>query len=67
VGAATAPRVHRDDGRLEVVGDAENGREAIDVVELLRPVAVILDQDMPEMTGTRHSGTSYGSCRTSSS
>jgi DNA-binding NarL/FixJ family response regulator len=40
-----------DDGRLEVVGEAENGREAIDVVQRLRPDAVILDQEMPVMTG----------------
>jgi DNA-binding NarL/FixJ family response regulator len=42
----------KDDGRLEVIGEAANGRDAIETVERLRPDAVILDQEMPEMTGT---------------
>ena len=40
------------DGRLEVIGEAETGREAIEVVGRLQPDAVILDQEMPEMSGT---------------
>jgi DNA-binding NarL/FixJ family response regulator len=44
-------RVIRDDGRLEVIGEARTGREAIEVVRRERPDAVILDQEMPEMTG----------------
>ncbi len=41
-----------DDGRFHVVGEAENGREAIETAKRLQPDAVILDQEMPEMTGT---------------
>jgi len=41
-----------DDGRFLVVGEAENGREAIETAKRLQPDAVILDQEMPEMTGT---------------
>jgi DNA-binding NarL/FixJ family response regulator len=39
------------EGRLEVAGEAENGREAIDLAERTQPDAIILDQEMPEMTG----------------
>ena len=41
-----------DDGRFQVVGEAENGREAIETAKRLQPDAVILDQEMPEMSGT---------------
>jgi DNA-binding NarL/FixJ family response regulator len=41
------------DGRLAVVGEAATGREAIAVVGREHPDAVILDQEMPEMTGTQ--------------
>jgi DNA-binding NarL/FixJ family response regulator len=41
------------DGRLTVVGEAATGREAIEVVGREHPDAVILDQEMPEMTGTQ--------------
>ena len=41
------------DGRLTVVGEAATGREAIEVVAREHPDAVILDQQMPEMTGTQ--------------
>ena len=41
-----------DDGRFHVVGEAENGREAIETAKRLQPDAVILDQEMPEVTGT---------------
>ena len=39
------------DGRFEVVGEAANGREAIDAATVLQPDAVILDASMPVMTG----------------
>jgi DNA-binding NarL/FixJ family response regulator len=39
------------DGRLEVVGEAVNGREAVDIAARLQPDAIILDISMPEMTG----------------
>jgi DNA-binding NarL/FixJ family response regulator len=39
------------DGRLRVVGEAENGREAVEAAERLQPDAIILDMSMPVMTG----------------
>src|SRR5688572_8469618 len=41
-----------EDGRFQVVGEAENGRDAIETAKRLQPDAVILDQEMPEMSGT---------------
>lgn len=35
----------------EVVGEAENGRVAVDLVEALRPDAILLDISMPVMNG----------------
>jgi DNA-binding NarL/FixJ family response regulator len=39
------------DGRFEVVGEAENGLEALHLVEKYRPNAVVLDLVMPKMGG----------------
>lgn len=39
------------DGGYEVVGEARNGREAIELCERLRPVFAILDISMPVMSG----------------
>jgi two-component system, LytTR family, response regulator len=39
----------RDD--LEVVGEAASGREAIDVTGLLHPEVLLLDVDLPDMSG----------------
>ena len=39
------------DGRLEVVGEAVNGQEAVEAAERLQPDAIILDMAMPVMTG----------------
>ena len=44
-------RVLQSDRRFEVIGEAENGREAIDQTESLRPDLVLLDLAMPEMDG----------------
>ena len=37
--------------RVEVVGEASNGLEAIDAVRLLRPDVVVMDINMPKMNG----------------
>jgi len=37
--------------RLEIVGEASNGREAVDKVRVLRPDVVLMDLLMPEMDG----------------
>jgi DNA-binding NarL/FixJ family response regulator len=39
------------DGRLQVVGEAVNGREAVEAAERLQPDAIILDMAMPVMSG----------------
>lgn len=39
------------DPELKVVGDAENGKVALDKVKELKPDAVLLDIEMPEMDG----------------
>jgi two-component system response regulator YesN len=39
------------DGRFDVVGDAEDGAEAIDLLEREKPDALVLDMAMPKMDG----------------
>ncbi|MFP4660985.1 MAG: response regulator [Halanaerobiales bacterium] len=39
------------DGGFEIVGEAENGRDAIDAFRDLRPDLVTMDITMPEMDG----------------
>jgi DNA-binding NarL/FixJ family response regulator len=41
----------RSDRRFEVVGEAENGREAIDLARELQPDAVVMDIEMPDVDG----------------
>lgn len=39
------------DGRFDIVGEASNGLEAVDLVHSQKPDVVILDLAMPEMDG----------------
>jgi len=39
------------EGGIEVIGDAEDGREAVRKVEQLRPDVVVMDISMPGLTG----------------
>lgn len=39
------------DGRFEVVGDARDGKQALELVESERPDVVVLDMGMPEVDG----------------
>ena len=48
MGLATLMKFHPD---IEVVGDAENGREAVELVRKLRPDVVVMDLMMPVMGG----------------
>src|SRR5882724_11085929 len=36
---------------IDVVGEASNGREALELVEMHRPGIVLMDIDMPELNG----------------
>ena len=43
--------VLEQDGEMQVVGEAEDGREAIEVIERLQPDVVVLDLSMPQLDG----------------
>ncbi len=36
---------------IEVIGEASNGQEAVDLTEQLKPAAVVMDINMPLMNG----------------
>ena len=38
-------------GNIEVLGTAQNGRQALEQAEVLRPELVLMDMHMPEMNG----------------
>ena len=40
-----------DDRELEVVGEAKNGREALEKIDALAPDVVTMDVEMPVMDG----------------
>ena len=44
-------RLLDDDETLEVVGEASNGTEAVQLADKLRPRVIVMDCQLPEMTG----------------
>ena len=44
-------RLHAESRGLHVVGEAHDGREGLELAKRLNPDAIILDQEMPGMTG----------------
>src|SRR5262245_4428661 len=45
-------RLLQDAGDIQVVGEADNGRAALTLIERLRPDVVVLDISMPQLNGT---------------
>jgi DNA-binding NarL/FixJ family response regulator len=43
-------RLLDDDETLEVVGEASNGAEAVQLADKLRPQVIVMDCQLPEMT-----------------
>jgi len=43
--------VLEEGGEMQVVGEAADGREAVEVIERLQPDVVILDLSMPQLDG----------------
>ena len=52
------------EGDVVVVGEARNGREAVALVERLRPAVVLMDLDLPVMTGMEAIERIMASCPT---
>ena len=46
-----ARAVLEESGEMEVVGEAADGREAVEVIERHQPDVVVLDLSMPELDG----------------
>ena len=46
-----ARAVLEEGGEMQVVGEAADGREALEVIERLQPDVVVLDLSMPELDG----------------
>ena len=38
-------------GKIQIVGEARNGREAVRLAEVLRPEVILMDLEMPVMDG----------------
>src|SRR5688572_15175961 len=41
----------KDERDIEIVGEAENGREAVQLAKKLRPAVVVMDIAMPQLNG----------------
>src|SRR6185436_4768830 len=41
----------KDERTLEIVGEAENGREAVDKAQELQPDIILMDIHMPDLSG----------------
>ena len=48
---------------LDVCGEAENGRQALELIETLRPDIAFLDIKMPGLSGIEVARESAGACR----
>ena len=46
-----ARAVLEEDGEMEVVGEAADGRQAVEEIERLQPDVAVLDLSMPELDG----------------
>ena len=49
---------------MEIVGEAGNGREAVELAEQLQPDVVVMDVAMPELNGIEATRRLAASCRT---
>lgn len=40
-----------EDSSIEIIGEAENGEKALELIKELKPIIAVLDIDMPKMSG----------------
>src|SRR5512143_2511727 len=46
-------RMVEDDPEIRIVGEASNGREAVECAQKLAPQVIVMDMAMPEMDGVQ--------------